>query len=333
MADLNEIDVGQMVNKFLNRQVGDHVSMGGGLRFVLWLFIVGFVALLDRGNCLIHFGFDNPHTWVFLVICGISNLLVAGIRISAQWERGIVLRLGSFRDVRGPGVFYVIPVLDNVRFVDTRLQTHTIPKQKVITRDNVPTLLDGVLYYLIADPEKAILKVQDYKFAISQYAQGSLRDVVGAVNLDDLLAEREKIQAKIRDIIDAHVMEWGLHLDSIRLLDIELPEDLKRMMSRQASAEREKRATITKAEGDKLAAVNLSEAARLMAENPGAMQLRTLQTIDGLGPSSSNTVVCFPVEFAQNFKDLGGVPRILQRLTGKTETPAQENVQTPASKS
>lgn len=163
---------------------------------------------------------------------------------------------------------------------------------------------------MITDPAKAILKVQDYNFAISQFAQGSLRDVVGAATLDDLLSERDKIQARIRDIIEAHVQEWGLHLDSIRLLDIELPEDLKRMMSRQASAEREKRATITKAEGDKLAAENLSAAAELMRRSPGAMQLRNLQTIDGLGPSPSNTVILFPIEWTSNM----GVSPVIQGL-------------------
>jgi regulator of protease activity HflC (stomatin/prohibitin superfamily) len=144
--------------------------------------------------------------------------------------------------------------------------------------------------------------------------RASLRDVVGGLSLDELLSEREQIQVHIQTVVEERIKEWGLHVDTIRLLDIELPEDLKRMMSRQASAEREKRATITKAEGDKLAAVNLAEAARLMKESPGAMQLRTLQTVDGLGPSASNTVVIFPAEFSEMVKG------VTKPLTKKEES-------------
>ena len=139
--------------------------------------------------------------------------------------------------------------------------------------------------------------MQDYRFAVSQYAQASLRDVIGSMTLDELLSERDQIQSKIASVVESRASTWGTHIDSIRLLDIDMPEDLKRMMSRQASAEREKRATITKAEGDRDAALNLAAAAATMTSSPGAMQLRTLQTLDGLGSSQSNTVVlAVPVE-------------------------------------
>jgi regulator of protease activity HflC (stomatin/prohibitin superfamily) len=200
---------------------------------------------------------------------------------------------------------YIIPVLDNVRFIDTRLLTLNIPSQKVITKDNVPAEIDGALFFRVADAVKAVTRIQDFRFAIAQYAQASLRDVVGGLTLDDLLSEREQIQQRVASVVEERIQDWGIHLDSIRLLDIEMPEELKRMMSRQASAEREKRATITKAEGDKLAAVNLSEAATIMARSTGAMQLRTLQTIDGLGPSPSNTVVLVPVELLEMMKGMG----------------------------
>jgi regulator of protease activity HflC (stomatin/prohibitin superfamily) len=179
-----------------------------------------------------------------------------------------------------------------------------IPQQKVITKDNVPAEIDGAVFFLVSDAERAVVKLQDFQFAIAQYAQASLRDVVGGLSLDELLSEREQIQLHIQQIVEERIREWGLHVDAIRLLDIELPEDLKRMMSRQASAEREKRATITKAEGDKLAAVNLAEAAKTMQQSPGAMQLRALQTLDGLGPSASNTVVVFPAELSGMVKDI-----------------------------
>jgi regulator of protease activity HflC (stomatin/prohibitin superfamily) len=181
-----------------------------------------------------------------------------------------------------------------------------IPHQQVITRDNVPVKVDGVIFFRVEDPEKAVMSVQDYRYAISQYAQASLRDVVGSMSLDELLSERDQIQERIEEVVEEHTKAWGIHVDSIRLLDIDMPEDLKRMMSRQASAEREKRATITKAEGDKDAALNLAAAAATMAESPGAMQLRTLQTLDGLGSSPSNTVVlAVPVEVLDALARLG----------------------------
>ena len=239
-----------------------------------------------------------------IVFAALWGILVSGVRVAAQWERGVVLRLGKFQTVRGPGILYIIPFIDNVRFVDLRLLTLNIPSQQVITKDNVPAAIDGVLFFLVADPEKAVIAIQDYAFAIAQYAQATLRDVVGGLSLDELLSEREQIQQRIAEIVEQRISNWGLHMDSIRLQDIEMPEDLKRIMSRQASAEREKRATITKAEGDKIAAVNLAAAAAIMEQTPGAMKLRTLQTIDGLGAGPSNTVIMFPVELTETMKRL-----------------------------
>jgi regulator of protease activity HflC (stomatin/prohibitin superfamily) len=199
--------------------------------------------------------------------------------------------------MKGPGLFFVIPLVDWVRLVDTRVQALEITRQQVITRDNVPVTIDGVLFFRVADAAHAVVRVQDFRFAVSQYARTSLRDVVGQMSLDQLLAEREQIEAAIGSHVEKDTQAWGLHVESIRMEDIDIAEDLKKMMSRQASAEREKRANITKAEGDRDAAVNLAHAARTMRESPGAMQLRTLQTIDGLGPTASNTVVlAIPVE-------------------------------------
>jgi regulator of protease activity HflC (stomatin/prohibitin superfamily) len=266
--------------------------------FVVFIPLLGVIAIVTRGRV--------PAFPILAVICAfIVAVIVNGIRVAAQWERGIVLRLGKFQSIKGPGMVYVIPIIDNIRFVDTRTLVLNVPKQKVITKDNVPAEVDGALFFLVTDPEKAVIHIQDYRFAMAQYAQAALRDVVGGLSLDELLTERERIQKHIGEIVEERVSQWGLHVDSIRLLDIELPEDLKRMMSRQASAEREKRATITKAEGDKLAAFNLAEAAATMLKSPGAMQLRTLQTVDGLGPSASNTVVLYPVDITGAIKALG----------------------------
>lgn len=284
-----------------------HVSLGRSLRsilFLLPLFILGLVLYLGLGR-----GTDAQKIAggaievAFAIVWGI---VVSGLRLAAQWERGVVLRLGKFQSVKGPGIMYIIPFIDGVRFVDLRLLTLNIPSQQVITKDNVPAAIDGVLFFLVADPEKAVILIQDFAFAIAQYAQATLRDVVGGLSLDELLTEREQIQKRIAEIVEGHVRDWGLHLDSIRLQDIEMPEDLKRIMSRQASAEREKRATITKAEGDRIAATNLAAAAAIMAETPGAMRLRTLQTIDSLGAGPANTVVMFPMELTESIRRIAG---------------------------
>jgi regulator of protease activity HflC (stomatin/prohibitin superfamily) len=241
---------------------------------------------------------DSPLFAVGLLASIVSAVVVSSsIKVIPEWERAVVLRLGSYVGQRGPGFFMVIPIFEQIRRVDTRIITRDIPSQQAITKDNVPVLINGVLYFKVMNVGDAVIKVQDYSYAISQYAQTALRDVIGGMTLDELLSEREKIGNLIELSVEHESKKWGLEVTSIKLQDIDMPEELKKMMSRQASAEREKRATITKAEGDKLAAFNLAEAARTMHESPGAMQLRTLQTIDGLGPTASNTVVlAVPVE-------------------------------------
>ncbi|MFH1799987.1 MAG: slipin family protein [Candidatus Omnitrophota bacterium] len=220
-----------------------------------------------------------------------SMVIASGVQMAAQWEKGVVFQLGKFHRIAGPGLFFIIPVIEEVRKIDMRVLTMDIPSQQVITKDNVPVKINGVIFFKVDEPANAIIKVQDYRYAISQYSQTSLRDVIGQITLDQLLTEREDIGKKIEENVEKDTKDWGLEVTGIRIQDIDMPEDLKKMMSRQASAEREKRATITKAEGDRDAAANLALAARTMAESPGAMQLRTLQTVDGLGPTASNTVV------------------------------------------
>ena len=218
-------------------------------------------------------------------------VFVWSVRIIQQYETGVVFQLGRYSRTLQPGLNLIIPIIETARVVDMRVLTNDIPKQQAITKDNVPVSINGVVYFQVVDAQTAVIKVQNYLYAVSQYAQAALRDVVGGMTFDDLLAERQKIGDEIEVIIQKQAESWGLKVTAIKLLDVDVPEELKKMMSRQASAEREKRANITKAEGDKLAAVNLSEAAKTMALSPGAMQLRTLQTIDGLGPTPSNTVV------------------------------------------
>jgi regulator of protease activity HflC (stomatin/prohibitin superfamily) len=283
---------------------GIHVSLGAPIRRIVWTLLVVLLALVVLRVYGLPTRANITGAIVFVVGLLIISIFVPGIRVAAQWEKGVVLRLGRFAGMRGPGVFYVLPGLESALFVDTRLLTLDIPGQRAISKDNVPVQIDGALFFQVRDPGRAVVAVQDYRFATSQYAQSALRDVVGGLSLDDLLAEREQIQNSVRAILEQQTQTLGIHVDSVRLLDIDVPEDLKRMMSRQASAEREKRATITKAEGDKLAAINLSDAAATMLSSPGAMQLRTLQTIDGLGASPSNTVILMPVELVDLMRGL-----------------------------
>ena len=283
-----------------------HVSLGQGVRQVL--FLVPMAVLF----ALLFFGPPLRQRPVGLtagaIVAVLWSVVVSGVRVAAEWERGVILQLGKIQDVRGPGLLYVVPVLESVQFIDTRTLVINIPRQKVITRDNVPAEIDSALFFQVSDAQKAVISIQDFRFAVSQYAQAALRDVVGGLSLDDLLSEREQIQTQIGAIVEAQVQEWGMHIDSIRLQDIELPEDLKRMMSRQASAEREKRATITKADGDRLAAQSLAAAAQIMEANPIALELRTLQSIDGLGASPSNTVILFPLELSKVLGNLQAKP-------------------------
>ena len=243
---------------------------------------------------------------IYALIFGVAWLLfdavlASSIRLALQWEKAVVFRLGKYHTVKGPGLFLVLPLFDQIRIVDTRVLAVNIPKQQVISRDNVPVTIDGVLFFRVQNAAEAIVTVQDFRTMIAQYAQTSLRDVIGQMTLDQLLTEREEIAASITRHVDKDTKGWGLEATGLRMQDIDMPEELKKMMSRQASAEREKRANITKAEGDKEAAVNLALAAKTMAESPGAMQLRTLQTIDGLGPTASNTVVlALPVDVLES---------------------------------
>jgi regulator of protease activity HflC (stomatin/prohibitin superfamily) len=271
---------------------------------VLVLISVGLGVLLG----LLHPGLGVGVGAVGVVL---AALAATAIKVANQWEHALVLRLGKFQGTRGPGLFCIVPVLDRVRLVDLRILTEDIRRQEVITRDNVPVLIDGVLFYKVVNVESAVMRIQDYGWGVTRLAQTALRDVVGGVTLDELLAERERIGKLVQEVVEKQAQEWGLEVTGIRLQDIGMPEELKKIMSRQAAAEREKRATITKAEGDRLAAQNLAAAAATMAASPGAMQLRTLQTIDGLGPSASNTVVlAVPIEIMELVQKLSESSRV-----------------------
>ena len=260
--------------------------------------VIMFVLLALLGFAFLHPGADATAANAMFALWLFASILFSSMfRMATQWEKALVFRLGKFQSVKGPGVFTVMPLIDSVRMVDTRIMTVDIPSQQAITKDNVPVTTDAVIFLRVSQPEDAVIRVQNYVHAIRQYAQTALRDVIGSVTLDEILADREAVGKKIEEMVDAEIQGWGLDVAAIRIQDIILPEDLKRVMARQASAEREKRANITKSEGDRMAAENLAAAAQMMATAPGALQLRTLQTLDSLGSSQANTVVmAVPVE-------------------------------------
>ncbi|MGA9924436.1 MAG: slipin family protein [Isosphaeraceae bacterium] len=288
-----------------------------GLVFVV-LLLLGGVGTLVIAQHSVPLAFLFMLGWLFVDV-----VISSSIRLAAQWEKAVVFRLGKFHTIKGPGLFMIIPLIDQLRMVDTRVLAVSIPKQQVITRDNVPVTIDGVLFFRVDNAAEAIIMVQDYRYVISQYAQTSLRDVIGQMTLDQLLTEREEIAKSIEQHVESDTKGWGLEVTGLRIQDVNMPEELKKMMSRQASAEREKQATITKAEGDKEAAINLSLAARTVAESPGAMQLRTLQTIDGLGPTASNTVVlAVPIDVLESLGSLKDAFRSRGPGTGSIAPPA-----------
>ncbi|MDP4009531.1 MAG: SPFH domain-containing protein [Candidatus Shapirobacteria bacterium] len=241
--------------------------------------------------------------YIFLVLF-IIFLLFSSIIIVNQYERGLVLTLGTYSYTLQPGLKLVIPIVQRVIKVDIRINTADIPKQEVITKDNVPVNINAVVYFQVVKPEDAILKVQDYIYAISQYAQTALRDVIGSVELDSLLTERQKISEEIQKIVDQETAEWGVDVTAIKMQDIEVPSDMKRVMAKQAEAERERRATIIRAQGELTASENLSKAMAQMTDS-GAITLRTLQTIESASAGTGNTTIfALPIEVLEGFKKL-----------------------------
>ena len=245
---------------------------------------------------------------ILLNILGLGALLpiliiffFSGVRIIDQYERGIVLTLGKFTSMRTPGFNWIFPFIQKIIKVDMRIATVDIPQQEVITKDNVPVNVNAVVYYQIEDAEKAVLNIQDYSSAVADFAQVALCDVVGGFELDHVLSEREVIADKIKEIVDKTTESWGINITAIKLQDIELPADMKRIMAKQAESERDRRAAIIRAEGELESSKKLAEAAKLLAETNGGLAMRTLQTIE---KSSNNTIWALPTEILNGLKNL-----------------------------
>jgi regulator of protease activity HflC (stomatin/prohibitin superfamily) len=227
-------------------------------------------------------------------------------RVINQYERGVLFAFGKYAGILEPGLHILIPLYHSLERVDIRVKTIDIPKQEVMTRDNVPVNLNAVIYFKVFDPEKAILNIKDVVYATSKYAQTALRNVAGEATLDELLSERQKIAEKLREIVDVATDPWGIEVTAIELQDIELPENLKRTMAKQAEAEREKRGVIINSEGEVIAAHNIAKAAKTLYTTPGALHLRTLHSVNDLSSDQSKTVVyALPIEFLRAIERLG----------------------------
>ena len=232
-------------------------------------------------------------------------IVVLSVRIVNQYERGVVLTLGKYTSTRDPGLTLLLPILQTMAKVDTRIKAVDVPQQEAITKDNVPVGINAVVYFRVDKAEDAILKVQNYPYAVTQYAMSALRDVIGGVELDELLSARDKIAAEIKTIIDIATDEWGIDVTAVKIQDIEIPADMKRAMAKQAESERERRAIIIKAQGEIQAAENISKAAGILQSIPGGIALRTLQTIEKLQPDPSKmTIFALPIELMEGFKAL-----------------------------
>ncbi len=247
------------------------------------------------------FIFGNLPLLTILAVLVLS-ILRASMKIVQEYERGVIFRLGRVIGAKGPGMFFIIPIVDRMVKVDLRVVTLDVPTQEAITKDNVTIRLNAVAYFRVLDPVAAVVNVENYLLATSQIAQTTLRNVIGQVELDELLAEREKINTRLQQIIDEATEPWGIKVSIVEVKDVELPDVMKRAMARQAEAEREKRAKIIHAEGEYQAAQRLLEAARLMSQEPTSVQLRYLQTLTEIAVEQNSTVIFpVPVEFIKVF--------------------------------
>jgi regulator of protease activity HflC (stomatin/prohibitin superfamily) len=231
---------------------------------------------------------------LFFLVIFLIILAASAIKVLREYERGVIFRLGRLIGAKGPGIFFIIPGVDKMIRVSLRLVTMDIPPQDVITRDNVSIKVNAVVYFRVVDPNRAVVEVENYLYATSQLAQTTLRSVVGQVELDELLAHREKINMQLQDILDKHTDPWGIKVTLVETKAVDLPEEMRRAIARQAEAEREKRAKIIHAEGEFQAAEKLAQAAQVISATPAALQLRFLQTLTEVATEKNSTTI-FPV--------------------------------------
>jgi regulator of protease activity HflC (stomatin/prohibitin superfamily) len=237
---------------------------------------------------------DAVVVWIIIIVV---IFVLMGVKVVDQFERGVVLTLGKYSGMKDPGLRLIIPIIQRMIKVDIRTNTIDIPKQEVITKDNVTVNVDAVVYFRVKDSTKAILEVTNYIYASSQYAQAALRDVTGNVDLDSLLGKRDEVSKQIKEIVDVQTEKWGIDVETVKIQNIELPQDMKRAIAKQAEAERERRAVIITAEGEKSAAKAVAEAAGILTKIPGGINIRTLQTLEKIAVEpSQKTLFVLPAD-------------------------------------
>lgn len=241
-------------------------------------------------------GFIGVILFIVLIV------ILCSIRQISEYERGILFRFGKYKKIMNPGWNIVLPIIESFQKVDIRTKAVDVPEQDAITKDNVSVRINAVIYYKIFDASKAVIAVERYQYAVSQLAQTTMRNAVGAVSLDELLGERDKISTEICNIIDEATDPWGIKVENVELKDIKLPEEMQRVIAKVAEAEREKQAVITKSVGEEEAAKNLAKAAEIMSTTPGALHLRTLATLNDVSSDQSNTIIfAVPIEVLRGF--------------------------------
>lgn len=257
-----------------------------------------------------------------LILVGLAaSLFGAAVKVVQEYERGVIFRLGRLQGAKGPGLFFIIPVIDRMVKVDLRVVTLDVPAQEAISRDNVTIKVNAVIFYRVVDPSRAIVQVEDFRRSTWNISQTTLRNVLGQSLLDELLANREAVNLKIRAILDEHTEPWGIKVVTVEVKDVELPQTMQRAMARQAEAEREKRAKIIHAEGEFTAAEQLAAAAKVMAAQPAAIQLRYLQTLTEIAVEKNSTILFpVPIDF------ISGITKLFER---QSVTPAPATIPPP----
>lgn len=252
--------------------------------------------------------------WIGVIVF----IFLISLRVVKEYERGVKFTFGKFDSIMTPGLNLVIPLVHTYQIVDMRVKAVDVPDQEAITKDNIAAGINAVIYYKISDAKKAVLEVQNYYYAVSQLAQTTMRNIVGEVELDELLSNRDGVASKIKEIVDKATDPWGIKVETVELKDVVLPPEMKRVIAKQAEAEREKRAVIIKAEGEVIASGNLSKAAHTLASSAGALHLRTLQTINDLSSDQSNTIIfAVPLEVLRAMERVGVDPSKVTDLIPK----------------
>jgi regulator of protease activity HflC (stomatin/prohibitin superfamily) len=248
---------------------------------------------------------------VVLLIIFVAIALASGVRILREYERGVIFRLGRLIAQKGPGLIFLIPIVDRMVRIDLRTVTLTVPPQEVISKDNVTVRVTAVAYFRVIDPNKAVTEVENFLLATSQIGQTTLRSVLGKAELDSLLSERERLNVELQQIIDEQTEPWGVKVTTVEVKDVELPADMQRAIARQAEAERERRAKIIAADGEFQAAEKLSQAANIISRNPATLQLRYLQTLLDIGVNQNSTIVFpLPLDMVKPFVERGAAPSV-----------------------